>query len=694
MVIGKPPGQFDWAKDIPCKNITIYGYCKHQDKCAYKHDIGVNAKSSPAVSTTLSTVNNNNNNNNNNNSSTTTTTTSTATATTSHQLNTAAPTFIPSNVSRPTSSSTTTFSTPSSSQTGTLPKKKFNFDSPSFTPNVASNSFNTPPPNPKDVPTFVPNSTEITENNADNHYHSDGKNNVNSTPTVNQVFNFDTPSFTPSFTPNNTVSFANNVHHNPDIPLSPAISHTQPSTTAGTSIVNPYSTGNGLPQNEIFFAQPTTAYPLQYHLYAPVPPPHMQLPLQPNERNAQSLFIPNDLREKLQLKNEASLQVLPHSKLPQLVDVYHSLVPIDQKYEKSARVYGVPSSLYKVCSNIDGNLYALRRLEGVKHINESAIASVKRWQNVKSANVVKLYLAFTNMAFNDNSLFLVYDYYPCSSTLLEAHFQPSGIRKPEIISENILWSYIVQLTNALVAIHEKGLAARTIDLSKVIITNKGRIRLSGCGVLDILNYGEDKKLEELQKIDLENFTKLIFDLAASSIPTRGIDKSQVDIVKLLPFSDNFKNVLIYMISDLSNLTLSKLQSIIAPQIMQTMNDLENANDYIEGQLTRELENSRLVRLMIKLGFINERPGFANDPSWSETGDRYPIKLFRDYVFHQVDENGKAVVDLSHVLSCLNKLDAGIDETILLVSPDEKSCVIASYKKLKEIVDAAFRDLSK
>ena len=39
--------------------------------------------------------------------------------------------------------------------------------------------------------------------------------------------------------------------------------------------------------------------------------------------------------------------------------------------------------------------------------------------------------------------------------------------------------------------------------------------------------------------------------------------------------------------------------------------------------------------MAKLGMINERPEFAQDPSWSETGDRYLLKLLRDYIFHQV-----------------------------------------------------------
>jgi PAB-dependent poly(A)-specific ribonuclease subunit 3 len=97
-------------------------------------------------------------------------------------------------------------------------------------------------------------------------------------------------------------------------------------------------------------------------------------------------------------------------------------------------------------------------------------------------------------------------------------------------------------------------------------------------------------------------------------------------------------------------------------------------DHLEGELLSELENARLVRLLAKFGFINERPEcvsmppnvilllkisatgrFARDSRWSETGDRYIIKLFRDYVFHQVDERGRPVVSLSHVLSCLNKV---------------------------------------
>jgi PAB-dependent poly(A)-specific ribonuclease subunit 3 len=44
-----------------------------------------------------------------------------------------------------------------------------------------------------------------------------------------------------------------------------------------------------------------------------------------------------------------------------------------------------------------------------------------------------------------------------------------------------------------------------------------------------------------------------------------------------------------------------------------------------------------------------------DPEWAETGDRYLLKLFRDYVFHQVDENGAPLIEMAHVVQCLNKV---------------------------------------
>jgi PAB-dependent poly(A)-specific ribonuclease subunit 3 len=97
---------------------------------------------------------------------------------------------------------------------------------------------------------------------------------------------------------------------------------------------------------------------------------------------------------------------------------------------------------------------------------------------------------------------------------------------------------------------------------------------------------------------------------------------------------------------------------------------------------------------MKLGTINERQDFEGDRNWSENGDRYMLKLFRDYVFHQVDANGNAVVDMGHIIRCLNKLDVGIDEKVLLTSRDEQTTFIVTYKDLKKQVASSFGDLIK
>ena len=89
-------------------------------------------------------------------------------------------------------------------------------------------------------------------------------------------------------------------------------------------------------------------------------------------------FLPPEIREDLQKKNEATRQVMPSkfafpiqsnllttvdSQLPTL-EHYHTLVPLDTNHNKNAAVFGFPSWVYKAISHKSGNVYALRRLEG------------------------------------------------------------------------------------------------------------------------------------------------------------------------------------------------------------------------------------------------------------------------------------------------------------------------------------------
>jgi PAB-dependent poly(A)-specific ribonuclease subunit 3 len=59
------------------------------------------------------------------------------------------------------------------------------------------------------------------------------------------------------------------------------------------------------------------------------------------------------------------------------------------------------------------------------------------------------------------------------------------------------------------------------------------------------------------------------------------------------------------------------------------------NDVLEAELAKEVESSRLFRLLTKLSTVVDRAELNGDFGWSEYGDRYMLKLYRDYVFHQV-----------------------------------------------------------
>ena len=81
------------------------------------------------------------------------------------------------------------------------------------------------------------------------------------------------------------------------------------------------------------------------------------------------------------------------------------------------------------------------------------------------------------------ALVVVYDYYPNAETLFDLHLKP---RPPTFhngtlqsknglpISEQTLWSYIIQLASAIQAVHDAGLAVRFLDPTKILVASKNR----------------------------------------------------------------------------------------------------------------------------------------------------------------------------------------------------------------------------
>ncbi|CZS96504.1 related to poly(A)-specific ribonuclease [Rhynchosporium agropyri] len=421
-----------------------------------------------------------------------------------------------------------------------------------------------------------------------------------------------------------------------------------------TTPYNPYLEENnvqtnpaGYFQNQTAFASP--AQPLQYHLYAPIGA-HRQ-DLLAYQRHAHDFFMPNDLREDLQKRSEAARQIMPSFRLS----------------------------------------------------NANAVQAAKNWKRVDSASVVSVIDAFTTRAFGDSSLIFVYNYYPLSKTIVEAHFTNTNRYGNRItiavVSEQILWGYVVQIANAIKSIHAANLAVRCMDPSKVLMTDKNRIRLNACSILDVVQFEADRPIAELQQEDFILFGKLILAIATNNLNLASTNTSLKGSLESLKrnYSVEFRDTVEWLLTPAAAPEAKDLSEFIrgiSGQIMTSYDNSLHANDTSTSTLSSELENGRLFRLIAKLGTINERPEYEGDLKWSEVGERYILKLFRDYVFHQVNAEGKPVVDLGHVLECMNKLDAGSGEKIKLVSRDDQDCMIVTYKELKKQIDGAFGELLK
>ncbi|CAK7565423.1 MAG: PAB-dependent poly(A)-specific ribonuclease subunit 3 [Sporothrix epigloea] len=486
-----------------------------------------------------------------------------------------------------------------------------------------------------------------------------------------------------------------------------------PATNLTTSPYNPYAATSQQPgregtsyyQGQSPFA--TQHQPLGEHLYFPHGP-HRQ-DLLPRQRTIHEFFLPEKLRQDVQLKSRAGNQAAVT--LSVNVESYHSLTALDTNSHKVAGSFGRITWLYKAVASKNGKHYCLRRLENFRVSNENALRAAREWRRVTSGSIVTVHEAFTTRAFGDSSVVFATDYFPLSVTLMQYHFPTYGqtrTRGNVTIQEPVLWGYFVQIANALRAIHSAGLAARCIDLTKIIRTSKNRIRLSGCAVQDVIDYDPTRRLQDLQQEDFIHFGEIMVSLATYTPPSEL--KKPLSPVDQVPetYSPEFKTAVTWLLTPASNMvtpnggssgsdsgggkTIDALIQSIAPQMARYFDMSLQENDGLMSQVFREVENGRIARLLMKLGTINERENYQRDASWSEHGPRYPLKLLRDYIFHQVDESGRPVVDAWHILASLNKLDAGSSEVVRLSSRDGRTNLFVTYKELNKLVQRSFNDL--
>ncbi|CCH57869.1 hypothetical protein TBLA_0A00670 [Henningerozyma blattae CBS 6284] len=749
-----------WAKSIPCRNVTIYGHCKKQvDGCPFSHEV---------PNTVV------------NNEGSTTTTSNSISDTVSGAI-----------------AHSDLGSTNISANLPSLPSSAL-----SSTGMNAASSTNSVPASILNTPTSSSTITGTTSSSAMN-------NSINPTAssTTNNVPRFDARA-SASFTPMAMSMSASRSSENAVVPggippsLTASLSAASPAAT-NISVASPAAGASPTPVSlgmtpfEYDYphpAQNAMGSILQHHLYAPDPPPHLQLALSPHEDTPATLFIPNALREQLLQRNTAAIQTWPSGgALPDVVRDYYGLVPLDFHRNDGLlknRYFDHKNSLYKVFSNKDGKVYVLRRIHSLDEKNKNINIDIvnlrsifTKWNKLDNINLIRLNDIFTTTSFGDVSLCSVMEYYPSALSIFEKHF----IHFPLVpLTMKYIWGYLVQLVNVLREIHTHGLfAGDDLDWNKIIVTgDPGRIKLnvniSKFILNENLNFKKFTKEEVLkeQNLDFQRLGELCLQLAKKVQPSatngstlsalnnqtnsttslnlenksamntstnlnesissslhftnnsngtknEGLDDDkkidgttifnekgefqnlnispeiESEIQNLNNVDNQFKLVLRYLFRDSSikeesqekrQKKFQEFSNLFYDKIFEYLNVSQKHIEYIENILAKELENARLFRLICKLNCIFGRLESRIDINWSESGEKFPIILFYDYVFHQVNNTGKSVMDLTHVIRCLNKLDAGVKEKIMLVTPDEMNCIIISYKELKNLIDMTFRSM--
>jgi len=328
-----------------------------------------------------------------------------------------------------------------------------------------------------------------------------------------------------------------------------------------------------------------------------------------------------------------------------------------------------------------------------------------------------------DIASSSRSVFLVYEYHENSVSLQDKYLIPGesfDITEPE------LWSFLITLSSAIQEIHSMNtslrrqniqLACRVIHASKILVLNGGRLKLGNVGMYDLMNYcrANPKNIltdfEQIQKDRLEDqrmLGNLLLALACRSYD-RAISES--DLARFRQsFSLDMNNSILallrlkYEVNSFGRQALVQLRKepeisdimpFIGARFYTHLDETLKYADRIEKYARKQIESNRFFRIICKIASITERPpDMAIGSAWSETNERYLIKLLRDHLFHSVDSESRPYLNITHVTTCLTKIEMKSSDNIMLYSRGGHGNVfICTYADLNEALEMAFSELT-
>ena len=420
------------------------------------------------------------------------------------------------------------------------------------------------------------------------------------------------------------------------------------------------------------------------------------------------------------------------------------------------RSFGYPSSIYKVIDSNDSCSYVLRRFDQVKTSQAIVDQVFTKISLLKSIPSVVPLCDIIYEKSNSSTIYLLYEYLPLAASLQDYFFSSSAntygnaavsvrgngngnnnpgrvastagntrVMNPSMskstsgntrIDEDTLWNVFIQLIIGMRTLHvDYNQAIRVVDIQHILVTTVPstaseifQVRYNGVGILDILEMESRKSVTELQQEDVYKLAQVIISLGLE-LTTTTISKS-ILLDQYFPYFQNYYSselceiIHAILTSQIQTVDVLSSHPNVISHLYHHVNNISILNQTLYTSLGNEYDNGRLLRILLKLGFVNERPGL-----WSENGDKYLLKLFRDYLFHQSYPNDanttntlEAIpcIDVGHVISSLNKLDVQVNmkESSVLLSESEKKLlneeILMTSRDNKDIVVVNYGDIAR
>ena len=226
------------------------------------------------------------------------------------------------------------------------------------------------------------------------------------------------------------------------------------------------------------------------------------------------------------------------------------------------------------------------------------------------------------------AIFFVHQYVPGAVRLRD--------RLGHVMSETLVWSAICQLVSVVRRVHQARLAVRTLDLRHVLVrpdNMRFQFAVNCVAVPYCLEFEARKPLDLLQMEDIRMLGRLILSIATGTEITPNTDANilaNCERYCLQSYSRELHNLSMTLIRSPTPPNILDVSRALAGRVWDEFDHAQLGFQHTQRALSAEYESGRAFRLLMKLGFVNERPEFGPNRRWAQSGDCYVLTLFRDY----------------------------------------------------------------